>query len=276
MGCELAQVFARFGSGVTLVDSADHVLPSEEPGVAAFLVRVLAADGVVVRTGVVVTDARRAGTGAELVLDDGTSMRADRLVVCTGQRPSVDGLGLEKLGIDPSPEGLAVDEHCRVVGTERVWAAGDVTGVAPFTHTATYQGRIVLANLLGTAARADLRAIPRAVYVDPPVASVGLDEDAARDEGIDAVTATMDIGLTARHLAEGGSGGLLVLTADRRRGVLVGAAAIGQRAPEWIAEAALAIKAEIALAVLADGVHAFPTFSEAYETPFRELAAAVT
>jgi dihydrolipoamide dehydrogenase len=185
-------------------------------------------------------------------------------------------LGIENLGIHLNGEGfLDVDERCRVLGQEHVWAAGDVTGIAPFTHTANYHGRIVSANLLGQEVRADYRAIPRGVYTDPSVASVGLTEEAARRQGFDVITATMDVSETAKAFATGQESGMLMLVADRQRRVLVGAHAIGPHVEEWIGEAALAIRAEVRLDVLCDVVHAFPTFSEAYEPPLRELAALV-
>jgi dihydrolipoamide dehydrogenase len=172
------------------------------------------------------------------------------------------GLGLESLGIDVGGEALEVDDHCRVVGQPNVWAAGDVTGIAPYTHAATYQGRVVAANVLGSDTVADYRAMPRAVYTDPPVASVG---------EMEGVRHAMDVGETARAASDGG-GGRLVLAADPGRGVLVGASAIGPHADEWIGEATLAIRAEVPLALLADVVHPFPTFSEAYGEAFRVLA----
>jgi dihydrolipoamide dehydrogenase len=214
------------------------------------------------------------GTGvARLVLSDGAVLTADRLVVAVGQEPRTDGLGLETLSIRPGPEGfLAVDDRCRVRGQAHVWAAGDITGLAPYTHTASYHGRVVAANLLGREARANHRAITRGVYTEPSVACVGLSLERARAHGHDAIRASMEIRHTARAAATGLTSGVVVLVADRTRRTLLGAAAIGPHAEEWIGEAALAIRAEIPIDVLADVVHPFPTFSEAYEPPLRELA----
>jgi pyruvate/2-oxoglutarate dehydrogenase complex dihydrolipoamide dehydrogenase (E3) component len=274
VGCELAQAHAAFGVRVTLVESGPQLLGKEEGSIAEALAGVLRRSGVDVRLGVQVERAEPTEEGwARVHLSDGTTVEAARVLVATGRTPTTDGLGLDALGIEVGDAGqLDVDGQCRVRGQEHVWAAGDVTGIAPFTHTANYQGRIVVDNLLGGCRAADYRAIPRAVYTDPAVASVGMDAASAREQGIDALTAVMDLADVARTSAEGGSGGRLVLTADRAKGVLIGAAAIGPRADEWLSEAALAIRAEVPLHVLTEVVHAFPTFGEAYEPPLRELA----
>lgn len=295
IGCELAQVYARFGCAVTLVDAADQLAGPEEAGVAAVLADMLRADGVDVRLAVLVEKAELVETGgsagfaqpgavaqptgepagrhlARLRLSDGTTVDAERVLLAAGRRPSTAGLGLDSLGIEPGEQGeLRVDEHCRVA--EHVWAAGDVTALAPYTHTANYQAQVVVDNLLGGERRADHTAIPRVIYTDPAVASVGRTADQARADGVDAITAEMDLGETARASAEPGSHGRLVLTADRAAGVLIGAAAIGPHADEWIGEAVLAIRARVPLALLADVVRPFPTFAEAYSVPLRALAA---
>ncbi len=274
VGCELAQVHARFGVRTILVDSAPQLLGREEPGVADLLAEVLRRDGVDVRLGTSVERFEPGpGGSARALLTGGGRVEAERVLVAVGRTPSSSGLGLDVLGIEPADRGqLAVDDRCRVLGHRHVWAAGDVTGEAPYTHTANYQARVVVENLLGGDRRADYRAVPRAVYTDPAVASVGQHEAQARAAGIDAVTAVMDLGEVARTATEGSAGGRLVLTADRAGRVLIGAAAIGPHADEWLSEATLAIRAEVPLDLLCDVVHAFPTFGEAYEPPLRELA----
>jgi pyruvate/2-oxoglutarate dehydrogenase complex dihydrolipoamide dehydrogenase (E3) component len=271
VGCELAQVHARFGTRVVMVDHADQLLGREEPSVARLLEQVLRDEGVDLRLGTGLDRVEPADGGARCALSDGSVLQVERVLVATGRAPRTDGLGLELLGLQLADDGsLPVDDHCRVRGQAHVWAAGDVTGVAPYTHTASYQARVVSANLLGEGRAADYRAIPRAVYTDPAVASVGLDAAAAREQGLDARTAVMDLADVARTSTEGTGGGRLVLTAAD--GVLIGAAAIGPHADEWLCEATLAIRARVPLAVLADVVHSFPTFGEAYEPPLRELA----
>ncbi|CAA9363097.1 MAG: PF00070 family, FAD-dependent NAD(P)-disulphide oxidoreductase [uncultured Frankineae bacterium] len=271
VGCELSQVHARFGTRVVLVEAGDQLLGREETSIAERLADVLRADGVDVRLGVELERAEPHGGGARLHLSDGSRVDVERVLAATGRRPTTDDLGLEVLGVEPGGSGeVVVDDRCRVVGQERVWAAGDITAKGPYTHTANYQARIVAANLLGERRTADYRALPRTVYTDPAVASVGMDAETAAEQGLTATTAVMDVGETARAATEGAGGGRLVLTAVD--GVLVGAAAIGPRADEWLGEATLAIRARVPLEVLADVVHAFPTFGEAYEPPVRELA----
>jgi dihydrolipoamide dehydrogenase len=273
VGCELAQVYATFGTEVTLVQSESHLLAPEEAFLGQILSGVLLHQGVDVRLDTSVQAMRQSGLGAIVDLSDGSSVETQRVLLATGRTPWVDGIGLESLGLEPSHDGLAVDEACRVRGAEHVWAAGDVTGIAPFTHTANYQARVLLTNLRGQAAAADYRAIPRTVFTDPPVAAVGMTRVAAETAGVNFATAGMDLAATARAGSDGTEIGRLQLVADKARGVLVGAAAIGPGVDEWIGEAALAIRAETPLELLADVVHSFPTYSEAYEPPLRVLAA---
>ena len=270
VGCELAQVFARFGVHVTLVESAPRLLGRERPEIADRLAEVLRADGVDVPVSTTVQRVEQApGGGAQVMLSDRATVDCARVLLAVGRRPASSGLGLETLGVVPDERGaLVVDDRCRVAGRDHVWAAGDVTALAPFTHTATYQARIVAANIMGGDRVAQYDAVPRAVYTDPPAASVGRTDDA---DGL--VSASFDLGELARTLTDDGPGGLHLVTADRASGVVVGAAAIGARADDWMAEAALAVRARVPLTILADTVHAFPSMGEAFEPVYRELAA---
>ena len=277
-GCELAQIYSRFGTKVTIVEAAARLIGREEELISRALAQTLDAEGIELVLGTPISSVEKMANGAAtVVLEDGRKFSADRFIVTTGRKPRVDGIGLELLGITLSKAGAIVtDEHCRVLGLENVWAGGDVDGVAPLTHTANYQARIIAAGILGTVREAHYDSIPRSVYTYPPVASVGVTFADAITAGIDAVTAKFDIGDTARNLADGGGGGLLTLTADRATKTLIGAAAIGPHCDEWITEAVLAIRAKIPLDILVDVVHAFPTYSEAFEPPYRELLSALS
>ena len=190
VGCELAQVWSRFGCSVTIVQRAPRLIPREEPEIANILAGAFRQDSINVLLDAQAIGVESVGNGIRLSLQGRAAVAAERLVLAAGKRAEPGSLGLEILGIHPNGEGyLDVDERCRVLGQEHVWAAGDVTGIALFTHTANYQGRIVSANLLGQVARADYRAIPHGVYTDPSVASVGLTEEAARRQGFDVITA---------------------------------------------------------------------------------------
>lgn len=271
VGCELAQIFTRFGTATTLVEAGAQLAGREQSQVAHRLAGVLSDDGVDVRLDTTARNVQALHDQARVHLSDDTHVDVERIIIATGRRPMTDDLGVEALGITLNKTGaLSVDAHCLVEGHPHVWAAGDVTGIAPFTHTANYQARIVAANVLGESRVANYTAIPRAIYTDPPVASVGQN---VRSESADdtLITATMDVAQTARAAIDGHSHGLLVLTADPKRRVLVGAAAIGPQADEWLSEASLAIRAEIPLNVLADVVHAFPTYGEAFEPALRDL-----
>ncbi|MEU9022512.1 MULTISPECIES: dihydrolipoyl dehydrogenase family protein [Actinomadura] len=274
VGCELAQVYAAFGSQVSVVEASGRLLTAEAPFAGEVLADALRRMGVDLRLGADLSHVERKESGLRLWLSDGGTLDADRILVAAGRRPRVEGLGLETLGVATSPgHGVPVDETCRVPSSSGdVWAAGDVTGVARTTHAARYQARLVLANLLGEHRAADYRAIPRVVYTTPTVYAVGISPKQAEELGIDLLTAGYDLAATARAAVEADERGRVELYADRSRGLLIGAAAAGLYAEEWMSEIALAIRAETPLSVLTDVVHAFPTYGESVEAPLRELA----
>jgi dihydrolipoamide dehydrogenase len=270
IGCELAQAYARLGSEVTLVESADRLLPAEPAFVGEMLTEALRLDGVEVLAGTTVQRVESENGQVGLVLDDGDRVDGDRLLVAIGKRPRTADLGLESLGVEARDDGaLDVDSHGRVDG--HVWAAGDVTARAPYTHGANYGAQVVAHSILGEDHAMDLRAIPRCVYTDPTVMSVG-----ATAEGDGVVTAFADIAGTPRAHIEQARLGRVQLFAVADRGVLVGAAAVGPNADDWGGALVLAIRAEIPLDVLADTVPAFPTYAEVLQPAYRDLIAQIS
>jgi pyruvate/2-oxoglutarate dehydrogenase complex dihydrolipoamide dehydrogenase (E3) component len=274
-GCELTQIYAAFGSQVTLVEAEPGLLPSEPAFAGEILAAALRRAGAEICLGAAATKAERTNDGLTLGLADGTRIDADRLLLASGRRPRLSGLGLDALGIDLTPGmALPTTTSCQVTGTSdapdgsgRVWAAGDVTGTT-HTHASHYQARVVAANIMGERREADYSAIPRCVFTTPSVFAVGIVPQAG--DGLTRVRA--DLGDTARASLNADDGGAVELYAED--GVLVGAVAVGPDASAWMGEVTLAIRAKIPAAILADVVHAFPTYGEALETALRELVGA--
>jgi dihydrolipoamide dehydrogenase len=274
-GCELTQIYAAFGSQVTLVEAEPALLPSEPAFAGEILAAALRRAGAEICLGAAATKAERTNDGLALALADGTRVDADRLLLASGRRPRLSGLGLDALGINLTPGmALPTTTTCRVTGTNeppdgpgRVWAAGDVTG-STHTHASHYQARVVAANIMGQRREADYSAIPRCVFTTPSVFAVGTVPQAG--DGLTTVRA--DLGDTARaHLNADDVGAVELYAED---GVLVGAVAVGPDAAAWMGEVTLAIRAKVPATILADVVHAFPTYGEALETALRELAEA--
>ena len=256
VGVEMAQAVRRLGGEAVLIDRGDHVLAREPAPLGEALGEVLKRDGIELVLSATTTLARRDGEDFVLELDDGRELRGDRLLVATGRRPRVAGVGLETVGIEPDPHGVPVDEHLRVA--DRLWAVGDVTGIWPLTHVGKYQGRVVAANILGDPRTANYEAVPRVVYTDPQAASVG-----APTDRYSATVPVSGVAKTATYTrAYADHNGFLTLLSDGER--LTGAYALGPEAGEWLQQATLAIRAHIPLDVMADTIQPFPTFSEIY------------
>jgi dihydrolipoamide dehydrogenase len=259
------------------------LLPAEATFTGEILAEAMRRTGVDVRLGSAAVKAERMDEGLVLTLADGSRIEADRVLLATGRRPRVSGLGLDSMGVEIKPgTAIPVDTTCRVVAAKDsgctgekatgLWAAGDVTGLGTHTHTARYQAGVVASNILGQRREADYRAIPRAVYTMPSVFAVGASPQGAADAGISMVTAGADLQNTARARVAGEDAGRVELYAHPDTKMLLGAAAVGPNAPDWMGEVTVAIRAGVPLPVLADTVHAFPTYSEALEPVLRELA----
>jgi pyruvate/2-oxoglutarate dehydrogenase complex dihydrolipoamide dehydrogenase (E3) component len=266
VGVELAQALGRMGVEVTIVEGEDRLLPREAPPLGEALGAALEKEGIALRLGGFPSRAVRDSDAYVLRFEDGDELRAERLLIATGRRPRVEGLGLEKVGIEVADGGVAVDERMRAA--EGVWAIGDATGIMPFTHVGKYQARIAARDILGADARADYRAIPRVVFTDPQIAAVG--ETTGELTGTAQLAGVARTSTYTREYAE--RPGFLTLVSDGER--LTGAYALGPEAGEWLQQATLAIRAEVPIDVLRDTIQPFPTFSEAFVGALAELAQA--
>jgi pyruvate/2-oxoglutarate dehydrogenase complex dihydrolipoamide dehydrogenase (E3) component len=268
VGVEMAQAVRRFGGEVALVAGGAHILPREPRPVGEALAEVLRRDGVELALGVHATAARRDGDHYVLDLDDGRKLSGDRLLVATGRRPRVDGIGLETVGIKANDRGIPVDAGLRA--GERVWAIGDVNGIWQLTHVGKYQGWLVAANILGEPREANYDAVPRVVFTDPQAAVVG-----AADATFSATARISEVAKSATYMRSyAESNGFMTLLSDGER--LTGAYALGPEAGEWLQQATLAIRARVPLEVLRDTIQPFPTFSEIYLTALKALHGEVT
>ncbi len=265
VGVEMSTFLSRFGTQVTLVQSADRLLDREDPRVGELAAAYLSGSGVDVRVGRTAARARRDGADTVVTLDDGTEVRVDVIVLGAGRRPSSDRLGLENAGIGLGEHGaITVDGSCRVA--DGLWAVGDVTGIMPFTHVGMYQARVAADTILGKPRTANYEGIPRVVFGEPEIAAVGLTADQARDAGHDVLTSELNLAesIARPYTYEKDPRGALGLVADAGENRLLGAWAVAPMSSEWIHQAAQAIRARTSLDVLLDGVAQFPTYSEGY------------
>jgi dihydrolipoamide dehydrogenase len=267
VGVELAQAVRRLGGGVTLIEGGPRVLAREPAPLGDALAEVLRRDGIELELGSRVTGAHRDGEDYVLELAGNRELRGDRVLVATGRRPRVAGIGLESVGLEPDPHGVAVDAHLRA--GERLWAIGDVTGLWPLTHVGKYQGDVVAANILGEPRTANYDAVPRVTYTDPQAGAVGATE--ARFSGSARVAEVAKTATYTHDYAE--FNGFLTLLSDGER--LTGAYALGPEAGEWLQQATLAIRARVPLDVLGDTIQPFPTFSEIYVGALKALRAEI-
>lgn len=277
---EFAQIFARFGVGVTVVGSSEHILPKEEAALAYELAGVLSREGIVVRHGTRVERVvRRRGGRVALACASPTgevTVEADQILLAAGRRPHVDGLGLDLAGVEYGSHGIRVDSTL-ATSAPHIWAVGDVTGIYPFTHIADYQARIALHNLLGQdePMRADYRVVPWTTFTDPELARVGLTEAEARAGGYDVVTATTAFAELPRAITADARDGMVKLVVDRATHQVLGGHILGAGAGELIAEIALVMRHRLPVSAISDTIHVYPTMAEAVFWTAHEIATEV-
>jgi pyruvate/2-oxoglutarate dehydrogenase complex dihydrolipoamide dehydrogenase (E3) component len=272
IGAELAQVFARFGSEVAVVEAAGQLLPLEEPEAGELLASAFAGDGIEVRTGQPAAGVAHTGnSGFTVTLRSGESLRGEALLVATGRRTDLAAVGAGAAGIDESQRFLGVDDRLRAA--PGVWAVGDITGKGAFTHMSMYQAGIVIADILGKDGQhAEYHAVPRVTFTDPEVGSVGLTEAQAREQGLSVRVGVASGPASARGFTHNvGRYELIKVVADAASGTLLGATALGPVGGEVLGALTLAVHARLSVTRLRQVIWAFPTFHRGIEAALDAL-----
>jgi pyruvate/2-oxoglutarate dehydrogenase complex dihydrolipoamide dehydrogenase (E3) component len=256
VGVELAQVFARFGTRVTIVESAPRLLHLEEPESGELLRTTFEAEGIEVHCG---TRAKTVRYEDGFVVND--ELRAERLLVAIGRRTNLDGLGLGTVGLDDDAKFVEVDDRLRA--GDGLWAVGDITGKGAFTHVAVYQGRIAARDILGEdGPPADYSALPRVTFTDPEIGAVGLTEQQARDQGLDVRVYSVDLANVTRGYIHRAEGFVKLIESDGR---LVGGTSAGPMGGEILGALSVAVHGQVPVERLRHMIYAFPTFHRALD-----------
>ncbi len=270
IGVEFAQVFARFGSNVTILEGGPRLLPAEEPQASDIVEAVLTGEGITVTTAARVNSVTHDGAMFKVTTDTGV-VTGSRLLVATGRSADLSTLGLESVGVDAAARWLPVDAQMRV--TDGVWAVGDVTGKGAFTHVAMYQAAIAIRSILDQPGPgADYRALPHVTFTDPEVGSVGFTEQGARDAGLNVEVGIAAVPNTARGwIHKAGNEGVIKVVADADAGVLIGASSVGPAGGEVLGLLTLAVHARVPVEQLRHMIYAYPTFHRGIEDALRDL-----
>ena len=270
IGAELAQVFARFGTAVTVVEALPRLISFEEPEASALIERIFSAEGIRVCTDAPAERVSHNGTRFMVHLDMST-LTAERLLVSTGRRVDLAALGVAAVGLDDQARVIPTDGRMRAA--DGVWAIGDVTGKGAFTHMSMYQAAIAVRDILGQGGEpADYRAVPRVTFTDPEVGSVGLTEEQARAAGLRVRTGTAQVPYSARGwIHKAGNDGFIKVIEDADRSVLVGATSVGPYGGEVLSALQVAVRADVPVATLRNMPYAYPTFYRAIEDALAKL-----
>ncbi len=270
VGAEFTQVFARFGTAVTLVEALPRLVSFEEPEASELIERIFTAEGITVYTNAPAERVSHNGSHFSVHLGMNT-LTAERLLVSTGRRTDLAALGVAAAGLDPTAKTIPTDGWMRAA--DGVWAIGDVTGKGAFTHMSMYQADIAVRDILGQGGEpADYRAVPRVIFTDPEIGSVGLTEEQAREAGLRVRTGTAQVPYSARGwIHKAGNDGFIKVIEDADRSVLVGATSAGPVGGEVLSALQVAIRAEVPVPTLRNMPYAYPTFHRAIEDALKDL-----
>jgi dihydrolipoamide dehydrogenase len=264
IGCEFASIFHRFGSEVTIIEMLPTLIPQEDADAAKELAKRFGRRGITLHLEKQCTEVDESGNGLTVHFGDGETVECDLMLVSVGRGPLVEGLGLEEIGIDfDKRKGIAADEHRRTT-VPHIYAVGDCAGYWQLAHTAFREGEVAAENALGHEAVVDNRGVPRPIYTDPEIASVGLTEAEAREQhGDDVAVGSFPWVANARAVMQNETVGFVKSIHETRYGELLGLVMVGPHVTDLIEAGVVALDAESTVETVADGMAAHPTLSEA-------------
>jgi pyruvate/2-oxoglutarate dehydrogenase complex dihydrolipoamide dehydrogenase (E3) component len=265
IGIEMAQAFTRLGTKVTVVQRGGQILKSEDKDMADMVMNVMSKEGVTFHLNSAIMNTKDLGNEKEVIIKTtegkSVSLRAERILVAIGRSANVDGLGLNKIGVDFDSKGIKTDQRLRT-SQKHIYAAGDVTGQYMFTHAAGYEGGVIISNaIFHLPKRTDYTLLPWCTYTDPELASIGMNEKRAIEAGIEHSVWTEEFRTNDRSLAEGEELGRIKMLLDDKKKPL-GVQIFGPQAGELISEWVAVTNAKVKLTTLASAVHPYPTLGE--------------
>jgi len=261
---ELAQMMQRLGSQVTILQRSKHILPNEDPDLTEELTGYLTDEGIKILTGV---QLQKVSQGKMFSVDyqhddEDRHLEAEQLLVAAGRRPNTKGLGLEQVGVEINADwSVKTDEYCRTT-IPHIYAAGDVAGKPAFVYTAAYAGKLAVDNAFGKSRVRDFAPLPYVVFTDPQVARVGLNEQMAREQGVEVEIAKLALDNVPRALAARDTRGFIKLIKEKKGDLLIGASILAPEGSELLMEVALAIQHKISVHDLAGMLHPYLTMGE--------------
>lgn len=263
---EIAQMFARLGSKVTILQRSDRILPTETKDLTNALTGYFEDEGIKVVTGnnfVSVQESTGRIVVESIVNRETRTFRAEKIIVATGRRANTNNIGLLEVGVELNDKGfIKVDEHLQT-SVPTIYAAGDVLGENMFVYTAAYEGNLVASNMFGAIKKErDYTALPWVIFTDPQVAGVGLDEKQAAEKGIDAEPSVLELKHVPRSIAARDNRGFIKLIRDKKTDKLIGARILAPEGSELLMEAAMAIKFGITVDEIKGMFHPYLTLGE--------------
>lgn len=264
IGCEFASVFSELGTKITIVEMMPQMLPLEDKRLAKQFQGIFKKKGIEVLLKTKVDGIAEYGEDHITAnIEGGEQITAEKMLVSIGRQPNSAGIGLETVGIETDARGYVKVNEKLETSAPDIYAIGDINGGILLAHVASYEGLIAVENCLGGNRERDLKVVPSCIYTLPEIASVGLTEDQARDEGYEPITGTFRLGASGKALAIGEAQGYIQIIADKATDKVLGANMMGPHVTDLIHEIAVAVRNGLTVKDIGDTIHAHPTIGEA-------------